>query len=218
MIKKLTKWIFIKIDSYFKTSLYKRGRKLRENYYTSDLINAVRRKIEPARIRLKYKLNVKNNCSLKLHLGCGERYIDGYINIDLRKTVATDLVCDIRKLPYRSNSIEIIETYHVIEHIPKRDLIKAFKEWHRILYSGGKLIVECPDFDRAIKEYLNGNDERLYSIYGRQRFPGDSHYWGYNSARLRKSLEEIGFTEVIEREPQDYHKDHEPCLRIEATK
>jgi SAM-dependent methyltransferase len=218
MITKATKWIFCKIDSYFKTSLYERGRKLREIYYTSDFINAVRRKIEPAIIRFRYKLGIKNNRLIKLHLGCGDRHLDGYINIDWRKTVATDLVCDIRKLPYNSNSSEIIEVYHVIEHLPKRDLMNAFKEWYRILYPRGKLIVECPDFDRSVTEYLEGNEERLYSIYGRQRFQGDTHYWGYNAKRLEKCLLQIGFNDILQREPQDYHKDLEPCLRIEASK
>ncbi len=94
--------------------------------------------------------------------------------------------------------------------------MKALKEWYRILSPRGKLIIECPD--RAIMEYLEGNEERLYCIYGRQRFPGDNHYWGYNAKRLKENLEKIGFMEVLETDPQDYHKDNEPCLRIEATK
>jgi len=218
MIAKLAKWLFLKIDNNFKTPLYQSSVKLREICYSSPFINVLRRRIEPGMIRFKYRLGIKDDKPLRLHLGCGDRRLAGYINVDWRRTLATDLVCDIRKLPYHANSTDRIELYHVIEHLPKCDLLDAFREWNRILYPGGKLIVECPDFDRSVEEYLQGNEERLYSIYGRQRFPGDTHYWGYTVKRLKKCLQQTGFTNILEREPQDYHKDLEPCLRIEATK
>jgi predicted SAM-dependent methyltransferase len=106
----------------------------------------------------------------------------------------------------------------MIEHIPLPVVRDLFAEWFRVLAPGGRIVIECPDLDRAIQEYLDGKQERLYSIYGRQRFPGDAHHWGYNAKRLRALLESVGFVDAIEKEPQDYHKDSEPCLRIECSK
>ena len=156
--------------------------------------------------------------SLKLHLGCGNIRMNGYINIDLNYTPATDYVTDARKLPCRDNSVEAIETYHVIEHIPFPEIPSAVQEWYRVLIPGGQLVIECPNFDEALAEYLDGNEERLYSIYGRQRFKGDTHYWGYNARRLKNLLMASGFSKAIEAEAQDRHKNEEPCLRMEATK
>jgi ubiquinone/menaquinone biosynthesis C-methylase UbiE len=218
MIKKSIKRVLSNTDSNFKTSLYKRGSKLLENWYGSNFLNATQRIINPAIVKLKYGLGMKDNGLLKLHLGCGNRHIDDYINIDLRKTGATDLVCDIRKLPYPNNSVRLIETYHVIEHLPRHDLPKALKEWRRLLIPSGRLIIECPDFDELVSRYLDGDEKQLDGIFALQRFPGDYHYWGYNIERLRRMLERYGFTNVESKPPQDYHVNEWPCIRVECVK
>ncbi len=169
------------------------------------------------KIKVRSKL-FKNKKNLKLHLGCGGRCLEGYENVDLRKTRTTNLVCNIKKLPYSNNSVEIIKTYHTIEHLPKHDFPIALKEWHRILIPKGKLIIECPDFDKSVKEYLAGKEERINNIFGLQRFLGDTHLFGYNFKRLKKILGEANFTEITEKDPQDSHKTKEPCLRIECVK
>ena len=159
-----------------------------------------------------------SNGNLKLHIGCGNIELKGYINIDIRHAPAADFVTDARKLPCKSNSVEIIETYHVIEHISFSDVESMLHEWYRVLMPKGRLVIECPDFDKAIAEYLSGNEKRLYSIYGRRRYNGDSHLWGYNAKRLKRLLISVGFSKTNELEAKDRHKNEEPCLRIEATK
>lgn len=175
-------------------------------------------KIAPTIVKLKYKLGIKDKSPLRLHLGCGGRRIEGYVNVDWRMTPATDLVCDIRELPFGPNSADRIECYHVIEHLPRHDLLSTLRKWHKILIPGGKLIIECPDFDKAVKEYLRGNEDRLNNIFGLQRFPGDLHYFGYNLKRLKGVLEKAGFKNIQKKEPQDYHSKEEPCLRVECEK
>jgi len=161
---------------------------------------------------------LKKPKNLNLHLGCGNIRRKEFINIDHRRTRATDMVCDIRKLPYPSNSVEIIESYHVIEHVSHAQVPKMLREWFRVLKHGGKLIIECPDFDRAAKEYLEGNEQRIYNIFGLQRFPGDIHLFGYNPSRISTILSNAGFTGIRQAEPIDYHKEEEPCMRIECVK
>ncbi len=155
---------------------------------------------------------------IKLHLGCGKHHFDGYINIDLRETSATDLECDIIRLPFDDGTVEVIETYHVIEHLPRHDVPEALKEWRRVLAEGGRLVIECPDFDGAAREYLEGNERRIDNIFGLQRFDGDTHLFGYKFARLKGILEDAGFKNIRQCPPQDYHKEEEPCLRVEACK
>lgn len=197
----------------------KRVAKLKKVYhYTLNFLNAIRRKVNFAIVELKYKFKIKDRTPPRLHLGCGGQHFEGYINIDRRKTRATDLVCDIRKLPYPDSSVELIETYHVIEYLPRHDLAKALQGWHRVLSPNGRLIIECPDFDKTVKEYIRGNEERLNSIFGLQRFPGDTHLFGYNFERLKKNLEKVGFDNIRKKEPQDYHSKDEPCLRVECIK
>ena len=216
MRKDFLKTILRALDHRLTTSLYEKGARTKQTYEHS--VNFIRRHLSYSIIKLKFTLGLHNNHPLKLHLGCGDQYFDGYVNIDLRKTTATDVVCGIKKLPYPNDSVEIIELYHVIEHLPRHDLQEAMREWYRVLSPGGKLIIECPDFDIAVKQYFEGNEERLNSIFGLQRFPGDAHFFGYNCARLKNLLQNASFVYIEEKQPQDYHSKHEPCVRVEAIK
>ncbi len=43
---------------------------------------------------------------------------------------------------------------HLIEHLPRHDVIRALREWYRVLKIGGKLIVRCPNFELYVREWL----------------------------------------------------------------
>lgn len=214
--KDATKNILHILDDQLNTSLYRPAAKLKRA--CDDVVNLLRCHVSYWAVRSKFLLRFHANDLLRLHLGCGDRFLEGYVNIDCRKTSATDLVCDIKKLPYPNNSVQDIETYHVIEHLSRHDLPEALREWYRVLSPGGRLIIECPDFDAAVKEYVEGNEQRLDSIFGLQRFPGDAHLFGYNFARLKNLLQIIGFVAIERKDAQDYHTTHEPCLRVETLK
>lgn len=224
VIRKFAKKVIVTFDNHFRTNLLEKAIKLEnaikpeEVWRGSNFLNAMRRRRDPAIVKLRYKLGLAGKNALKLHVGCGDKHFEGYINVDLRKTKATDVVCDIRELPYPDNSVELIETYHVIEHLPRHYLPKTLRAWYRILKPGGKLIIECPDFDEDVKEYMEGNEKRLDSIFGLQRFFGDAHMFGYNFRRLERLLKTSGFKDIWKKEPQDSHAKHEPCLRVECVK
>lgn len=162
---------------------------------------------------------------IKLHLGCGGIHKEGYINVDIRKTVATDIEDDCRVLnDVLVNSVELIESYHLIEHLPRpgsqyhQGFDIVLKRWYKLLKFKGKLIIECPDFDAVVAGYIKGITERKDNIFGLDRFRGDVHHWGYGFKDLKELLEAAGFVNVVRREPTDYHKDLEPCMRVECNK
>ena len=176
---------------------------------------------------------------LKLHLGCGNQRHEGFVNIDCKKTPATDLICDIRDLAcFENDSIDEIECYHVFEHFPvclhanvSKDygekyalLIMVLQEWRRTLKDGGKLVIEMPDLDKTMEAYLKADEadkERLLiPIYGSYRNGDDTdiHRWGANEYRLKDILEKAGFRDIKFPAAQDYHVKDCPCLRVEAVK
>jgi hypothetical protein len=155
---------------------------------------------------------------LRLHLGCGQKRLDGYVNIDHNLSPATDFVWDITNLPCSPNTVERIETYHVIEHIPLPMVRPALARWLSILKPGGILVAECPDFRRDCEDFLAGNYERIYSVFGRQRFNGDAHFFGYTEQSLCDLLISTGFSSTAAMPPSDYHSNTEPCIRVEAIK
>lgn len=221
MIKHFIKNILLSIDNKLKTSLYKKATGLLNQWDSAYFLNAVRRIAWYNIIKWRYRLiGSQKNQFLNLHLGCGNTHLENHINIDWRKTSATDVVCDIRKLPYPDDSVSLIATYHVIEHLSRHDLPKALKEWHRVLSPGGKLLIEYPDFDELVKKYLDGDEKQLDGIFALQRFQGDYHLFGYNFKRLKRLLEANGFTNIKQEDPEDYHAILEewPCIRIECIK
>ncbi|MCX6800174.1 MAG: methyltransferase domain-containing protein [Candidatus Falkowbacteria bacterium] len=89
---------------------------------------------------------------MKLHLGCGGTYLDGYINVDFPTSdktimnVKADIYQDIRTLNYPENSIDEIRNHHVFEHFNRVDALKVLLQWRGWLKPGGKLVIETPDF------------------------------------------------------------------------
>lgn len=154
---------------------------------------------------------------MKLNIGCGSKIKKGYINIDIISTIA-DIRANASALPFKDNSIEVIESYHLIEHMSKSLAETSLHHWYSLLKTGGQLVIECPDITEVIKEYLKGNEDMLYSMYGRDRYPYDTHCWGYSKSNLSELLKSIGFNYITTMNGTDYHAQFEPCLRIEAIK
>jgi predicted SAM-dependent methyltransferase len=154
---------------------------------------------------------------MKLHLGCGTKIKEGYINIDLLSSKA-DMTADCSELPFEVDSASLIESYHLIEHMTKVKAMVALEHWYGLLKPGGLLVLECPDIEEVMRQYLQGNEEMLYSVYGRYRHPYDSHCWGYSRSSLTSILKAIGFKEVKVSNGTDYHSNFEPCMRAEASK
>jgi len=79
---------------------------------------------------------------MKINVGCGDDYKEGYVNIDNRNKKA-DIIHDIEKgLPFRANKADLIECTHVVEHI--RDPIRFIDECWRVLSPGGLLHIFSP--------------------------------------------------------------------------
>lgn len=79
-----------------------------------------------------------------LHLGCGDDYRAGAINVDVREDSAADLVFDITDDwdPIADASMWRVEAHHVLEHIAEP--AHVFAEAARVLRDGGQLIITVP--------------------------------------------------------------------------
>lgn len=85
---------------------------------------------------------------MKLNLGCGNKKIDGYVNIDLTEYCKPDLLLNLENTPYpfSSNSIEEIRMKSVIEHFPinPNDFFRIMKEIYRVCKDKATIYIECP--------------------------------------------------------------------------
>ncbi len=140
--------------------------------------------------------------ALKLHLGCGRRRLDGYINVDRYDLAAADICADCIALPLPDCSVELIESHHLIEHYPYAQIFPLLIEWHRALRMGGRLVIETPDFAQVMRLFIEDQAGLAWSawqgiLYGSQEHPGQFHRSPQVFERLRWQLERVGFGEVV---------------------
>ena len=151
------------------------------------------------------------NRQVKLNLGCGSVYKPGYVNIDRYDGSVADTICDIDNLPFKSNSIALIEASQLIEHFDYVHCKYILSEWFRVLGAEGTLILETPDLEKSSKKLVSSDLETqkttLQWVYGIDS-PGMRHKTGFTFGLLRSLLEEIGFEKVSREKPKTHGYEH----------
>lgn len=136
---------------------------------------------------------------MKLHLGCGLKLLDGYINVDIRPELNCDVVDDVKQLnKFENDSAEEIYACHVLEHFNRFEYKEVLKRWFDILKTNGVLKISVPDIEAVIKQYNQGVPLKnlMGFLYGGQTYPQNFHYIGFDFNTLKGDMEEIGFKNV----------------------
>ncbi|MEM3434115.1 MAG: methyltransferase domain-containing protein [Candidatus Methanomethyliaceae archaeon] len=140
---------------------------------------------------------------IKLHLGCGKRYLPGYIHIDLGDYAHLDYRCDISRLPmFGDSTVDLIYASHVIEYYDRVEVTEVLREWYRVLKKGGILRLAVPDFEALIEVYRKWRDLDLIigPLYGRMEIAGTGvviyHRTVYDFSSLSRLLERVGFLNI----------------------
>jgi predicted SAM-dependent methyltransferase len=141
----------------------------------------------------------------RLHLGCGERYLDGYVNIDyppsehtVQQTSPADELADITKLSYPPESVAEVRLHHVFEHFDRPTAMRLLIDWHEWLADGGRLVMETPDFERSVRAFLRpvARGDRgtiLRHVFGSHEAGWAVHWDGWYPDRYRRVLEALGY-------------------------
>lgn len=151
------------------------------------------------------------NNQIKLHLGCNDRKIHGYINIDGRVEVKPDKVEDVFTLPsFEKNTISVIYLCHVLEHASRADAQQAISRYYDLLQEGGVLRISVPDFDALCRHYIIYQDlEYLENMLdGKQGHKYDFHYSSFDFKYLEKLLLNVGFKSVHRYDPSKTEHSH----------
>jgi SAM-dependent methyltransferase len=162
----------------------------------------------------------------RLNLGCGDKILEGYINVDVatsRGGRAPDVICDLHRLEsFESDSVEEILSVHVVEHFWRWEVVDVLKEWVRVLKPGGMMILECPNLISACQALLEDPDvaagpgqegqRSMWVLYGDPAWkdPLMVHRWGYTPRSLAEVMHHAGLVNLRQepaqfklREPRD---------------
>jgi len=149
---------------------------------------------------------------MKLHIGCGKKFIPGYKHLDVIDFEHVDFVCDTRKLTMiEDESVSEIYACHILEHVERNEVVEVLREWNRVLKVDGVLRVAVPDFESVVAEYQEKKDLHCFQglLYGGQTYDYNYHHVAFDFTVLRSFLMDAGFS-CVERYdwrdflPEDY--------------
>jgi hypothetical protein len=144
---------------------------------------------------------------MRLHLGCGQRHLDGYVNVDYPVTEHTvqlesvaDEHADLLGLTYPLGEIDEIRLHHVFEHFPRHTACALVASWQSWLKDDGKLRIEVPDLVLTALASINplaSNRRRGVAerhLFGSHEAHWASHKEAYSSAQLSRLVRAFGFS------------------------
>ena len=171
--------------------------------------------------------------AVRLNLGCGDKILPGYVNVDVAETRAgkrPDVLCDLHALtPFEDNSADEILSVHVVEHFWRWEVVEVLKEWMRVLKPGGLMVLECPNLKSACEAFLADPDlhagagqegqRSMWVFYGDPawRDPLMVHRWGYTPRSLAAVMAEAGLVN-LRQEPAQFKLREPRDMRIVGEK
>ncbi len=176
---------------------------------------------------------------MKLHVGCGDVILPGWINVDLEDLPGIDLQDDIRELgKIKDETCDIIYASHVLEHVGRNEFEDVIKTWNKKLKVGGILRIAVPDFEKVIEWYKKTDNilDVTGLVSGGQKTKYDYHQMIFDKKFLSQVLKKCGFNNIHEwdwrktehSEYDDYSQSYLPhmekesgmlmSLNLEATK
>lgn len=151
---------------------------------------------------------------MKLHLGCGKRYLEGYIHVDIAEFEHIDYQFPVDDLStFESDTVEEIYASHVIEYFDRNNVINVLKEWKRVLSPGGILRLAVPNFPKLVDVYQSSKElsSILGPLYGKWDIGNQEfiyHKTVYDENSLNKVLEQVGFKNIKSWDWQEFFKGH----------
>ena len=147
-----------------------------------------------------FKLSRRKN--LKIELGSGAKYgQNGWITIDLVK--GADIFWDLRKgIPFRSNSVDVIYSSHLLEHISSKDLDTFLVECLRVLKKDGSFLVCVPNARNYIDAYIN-----------KEKFRKNDNYWQPAKVDTGSFLDQLNYIAYMDGQHK-YMFDQENLINI----
>lgn len=154
---------------------------------------------------------------MKLNIGCGTDYREGFINIDGSDSlprvdkvinIATDSLLDY----FESGQVDYILANDIIEHHYHWEGVELMTQFCKLLKPGGCAEIRVPDAEYLIKCWWMPLRMKLTYLFGGQDIPQGydpemdesrkqfpeffCHKYGWTRAEMKKQLLDIGYSRV----------------------
>ena len=118
----------------------------------------------------------------KLHIGCGDNELSGWLNADLHPRSAAVLRLDAgRRFPFADGTFAYVYSEHVIGSLSCQDVATMLRECFRVLAPGGKVRLVTPDL------------AFLVGLYGRDHSALERRYVEWFGTTTGSASAEVGF-------------------------
>lgn len=147
---------------------------------------------------------------MKLHLGCGNKYLAGFTHIDLAEGEHIDFRLDIGgPLPFPDSSVDLIYSSHALEYFDRFEALEVLREWKRVLTTGGELYLSVPNFESLLEIYRQSGQDItriLGPLFGRWPLNDTKIYHRnvFDAKLLESILLESGFSHVASFNPVSF--------------
>ena len=164
---------------------------------------------------------------VKLHLGCGQHVLASWFNTDLNPSFETVERLDVT-FPFDipTESVDLIFTEHLIEHVPYIDGRRIISECFRVLRPGGIIRVATPDIlflvdlmtspselnrsyiEWAVRTFIKDVPRASSTFVVNNFFRDWNHQFIYDEDTLSRLLAEVGFSEITRVDIQVSNHEH----------
>lgn len=141
---------------------------------------------------------------MRLHLGCGDVHLEGWVNIDRRYQPGVDRVENIGLLHrFEVGSVDEAYSCHALDHFSRWEYPHVLKRWAALLKPGGILRISLPDFAWAAKRYRDGMLLRDLTgqLYAGQDYPDNVRHFAWDFPTAKYDLMNAGLTNIERFEP-----------------
>ncbi len=120
-------------------------------------------KWRPYQVRRLRRRVERAGAAVCLHLGCGEVYLNGWINVDVAGgDPVPDVILDLRRgLPLPDQCADLIFSEDVLEHLDLASGRRLLVDCHRVLRPGGVMRLVTPNLRSFAQAYLDRDEATL---------------------------------------------------------
>ncbi len=169
---------------------------------------------------------------VRLHLGCGDDYWPGWINVDSDRRVPCDLHADFVDIGkrYLPGTVSEVAMIHSLGYLRLWEARSLFADLYRALGEGGVFSIELPDLAKCAARVLQSEGniaEYMEGVRGIYAFGMDQiaaselftpYAFGWSAWHLAKELRDAGFRSVDVGGPQKHGRIEWRDTRIVARK